>query len=310
MKLVKQAMVLAAGHGTRLAPFTSIIPKPLLPVFGVSVLEIVISQLITFGIQRIAINAHAHVDEMKSMYQHLQNLYPKVEFYLSIESTLMGSGGGVAHALSFFDLSQPILVTNADNVFDLDLVALESVFLSAKALVTLYCLHNVSMYYYRQVLIDQDNYITGFKDLSLKTPFFSGVYIIDPIVFKLFSVVNIVVDVFEKLIPEKKITAFLGSGFWEDMGTPELWFKIHFTLMEYLDKKESSFLKEIILKYNYKIVDGIWGVKGITVGDSVKPPCYSAFSVDSVGPFVVNYGSSIQKNAKHLLCWKQISITI
>ena len=55
---VKKAVVLAAGFGTRLRPLTLVRPKPLLPVWGVPMLERILRMLESWGVEEIAVNAH------------------------------------------------------------------------------------------------------------------------------------------------------------------------------------------------------------------------------------------------------------
>ena len=62
---VKKAVVLAAGFGTRLRPLTLVRPKPLLPVWGVPMLERVLRMLESWGVEEIAVNAHWQAPQVR-----------------------------------------------------------------------------------------------------------------------------------------------------------------------------------------------------------------------------------------------------
>ena len=60
--MIKKAIVLAAGHGTRLRPFTCATPKPLMPVWGETMLERIVKMLRERGVDDIVVNSH-HLHE-------------------------------------------------------------------------------------------------------------------------------------------------------------------------------------------------------------------------------------------------------
>lgn len=82
------AMVLAAGHGTRLAPLTDLLPKPLCPVGNSPMIDIAMGHAAAHS-DRIAVNVHRFRDEFER--------WRPEHVYLSIESELLGTAGGVAN---------------------------------------------------------------------------------------------------------------------------------------------------------------------------------------------------------------------
>ena len=62
---VKKAVVLAAGFGTRLRPLTLVRPKPLLPVWGVPMLERILRMLESWGVEEIAVNAYWQAPQVR-----------------------------------------------------------------------------------------------------------------------------------------------------------------------------------------------------------------------------------------------------
>lgn len=114
----QQAMVLAAGLGTRLRPLTHEVPKPALPVGGVPILMFNLFLLKEAGIRNVLINLHHRPDNLKTLLHGSESLGLKIQW--SWEKNILGTAGGIAHALPKF-LGSPLLVLNGDVVTDVDL---------------------------------------------------------------------------------------------------------------------------------------------------------------------------------------------
>jgi len=108
--LIKNAMVLAAGLGTRLRPVTDTMPKPLVPIAGKSMIDYVLDLLDGAGVENAAVNVHHFADKMEA---HLaKRSRPRI--VISDErAALMNSGGGLAKGLKLLD-DGLVLVMNAD----------------------------------------------------------------------------------------------------------------------------------------------------------------------------------------------------
>lgn len=108
------AFILAAGLGTRMGENSQKIPKPLWPIFNLSLLEILINQLHGLGIKEIYVNTY-HLSDLMQSYCQKKDLKVK----LLIEEELLGSGG------CFFNLKktigeQKVLAVNGDSFFAID----------------------------------------------------------------------------------------------------------------------------------------------------------------------------------------------
>jgi N-acetyl-alpha-D-muramate 1-phosphate uridylyltransferase len=109
--IIKQAMVLAAGLGTRMRPITETTPKPLVRIGDKPMIDYVLDALVDAGVETVAVNVHHHADQMEA---HLAN-EKRAEIRISDErAQLMDSGGGLAKGLKLLDQDQPALVMNAD----------------------------------------------------------------------------------------------------------------------------------------------------------------------------------------------------
>ena len=109
-----KAMILAAGFGTRLKPFTDKFPKTLVPVCGVPLLLYTLAFLKKNHITEIVINLHHHGDRIKKLLGNGRHLGLKIRY--SQESKILGTGGGIRKAFPF--LSKEFLVMNGDVIVD------------------------------------------------------------------------------------------------------------------------------------------------------------------------------------------------
>lgn len=104
------AMVLAAGLGTRMRPITDVKPKPLVEVAGKTLIDHVLDKLAEDGVRKAVVNVHHHAAQMEA---HLAGrTRPEIEISDERE-TLLDSGGGVAKALPRLS-GEAVFVLNAD----------------------------------------------------------------------------------------------------------------------------------------------------------------------------------------------------
>lgn len=107
---ITNAMVLAAGLGTRMRPITDQIPKPLVRVAGKPMIDYALDLLAEASVRRAVVNVHHLADQM---VEHLKD-YARLDIIISDErAELMNSGGGLAKGLKLLDRST-VLVMNAD----------------------------------------------------------------------------------------------------------------------------------------------------------------------------------------------------
>ncbi len=127
-----EGIILAAGKGTRMLPLTGLIPKPLLPVTGVPMLEIAAAKLLRSGASRLHINLF-HLGEMIREYADGRN-WPVV---FHEEKELLDTGGGIGNMAADLSGADHVLLHNGDilSSFGFD-EALES-HIGRKAMVTM-----------------------------------------------------------------------------------------------------------------------------------------------------------------------------
>lgn len=116
-----EAIVLAAGLGTRLRPLTDQLPKALVPVAGVPMLERVLRRLAAAGATRVVINTHHHADMIETFVRERDGFGVDIHFSRETGDAPLETGGGVQQAVRFLSLEKPFLVHNVDVVTDLPL---------------------------------------------------------------------------------------------------------------------------------------------------------------------------------------------
>lgn len=117
------AMIFAAGLGTRLSPLTDNRPKALVEVEGKSLLEHNILKLKESGFDHIVVNIH-HFGEQIIDFLNANNNFG-IDIQVSDERMqLLDTGGGIKAALPLFKDSEPILIHNVDIISDIDLLAI------------------------------------------------------------------------------------------------------------------------------------------------------------------------------------------
>jgi MurNAc alpha-1-phosphate uridylyltransferase len=132
---VIDALIFAAGLGTRLRPVTDSIPKALVEVGGTSVLERAIRRVRELRPGIIVVNAHHHAELVEAAVDRLNRsfeeeagragvpMWPRIVVSLEVERPLE-TGGGLRKAAPLFGPGHSVLLHNADVVTDLDLLAL------------------------------------------------------------------------------------------------------------------------------------------------------------------------------------------
>ena len=115
-----KAMILAAGLGTRLKPFTDFHPKALAMVNGKSLLQRNIEYLQAFGINEVVVNVHHFADQIIEAVK-TNNGWGSQVFISDETAEVLETGGGVLHAANFFEKEENWLVMNADILTNLDI---------------------------------------------------------------------------------------------------------------------------------------------------------------------------------------------
>ena len=112
--MLKTAMVMAAGHGTRMRPLTNDRSKAMVVAAGRPLIDHMLDRLETAGVERVIVNVHAYADHLEA---HLKARKSELEIIISDErDALLETGGGVVKALPLLG-TKPIFICNIDAVW-------------------------------------------------------------------------------------------------------------------------------------------------------------------------------------------------
>ncbi len=104
-----KAVILAGGKGTRLAPYTKILPKPLMPIGDMPVLEVIIRQLKREGVDEVVLTVGHLAELMRAFFSDGEHFGLKISY--SYEDHPLGTAGPLALVP---DLNETFIVTNGD----------------------------------------------------------------------------------------------------------------------------------------------------------------------------------------------------
>jgi NDP-sugar pyrophosphorylase family protein len=132
-----KALILAAGVGSRLKPLTDAIPKALIPIAGVPILERVLIRLQAAGVKSFVVNAHHHAQAVADFCADLARRRGVPVSVSREDDLLLDTGGAIKKASALLKGREPFFVHNADVLTDLDLGAMRAAHKDSGALATL-----------------------------------------------------------------------------------------------------------------------------------------------------------------------------
>jgi len=227
------AMILAAGLGTRLRPLTDHTPKPLIPVAGVPMLERVARRLIAAGADRLIVNT-SHLSEQVEAFLRERGGFG-VEWHVSREpGAPLETGGAILQGAPLFRRDAPFFLHNSDILTDLPLAAMVRAHALSDPLATLAVMERET----RRHLLFDDVGLVGRSDATkgielrarevvgeVRKLAFGGVHVISPDLLDLFTESGAfsILDPYLRLAGEgRRILPFrIDGAYWSDIGKPE-----------------------------------------------------------------------------------------
>ncbi len=216
-----QAMILAAGFGTRLQPHTLIRPKPLFPILNQPLLLLTIKRLQALGFDHIVVNCHHLRHHIVEALNGLKGVV------VQEEEAILGTGGGLRTALRYLR-DEPLLVTNGDIYHTIDFLDLYQYHLAHYNSVTL-AMHNHHRF---NTVMVKDGKVVSFDDRVESSQLaFTGLHVIEPVVLEDIKVrsFSCIIDHYRKLLRQgREIDCYRADGcFWTDMGTVDDYLALH-----------------------------------------------------------------------------------
>jgi len=215
-----RVVILAGGRGVRLAPLTEVIPKPLVPLGGMPIMEVVVRQLAAQGFRRLTLAVGYLSELIRAYFQDGSRWGVDIDY--AYEEEPLGTAGPLAQIPG---LTETFLVMNADVLTNLSYPDLVNYHRAHGGLATIGA-------YERQVKIDlgviiKDGYgrIRDYQEKPTSTHLVSmGVYIFEPQVLQFIPGTEYLdfPDLVKRLLAaEKTVCYYPFSGYWLDIGRYE-----------------------------------------------------------------------------------------
>ncbi len=234
-----KAVVLAGGKGTRLAPYTRIIPKPMMPIGDKAILEIMLHQMRRAGITDVILTVGHLAGLMRAFFQDGSHL--GLHICYSYEDHPLGTAG----PLGLIDgLNETFMVCNGDILTNLNLVELIDFHRQNQGVATIAS-------HLRQVHIDLgviqtngDHTIIGYQEKpTIDYCVSMGIYIFEPLVLQYIPKGQYLdfPELIKILVADnKKVVAYPFKGYWEDLGRADDYEQANIDF----EKMRSQFLPE------------------------------------------------------------------
>ena len=218
-----RAVILAGGKGTRLHPYSLVLPKPLMPIGDAPILEIGLRQLRHYGFRDVTIAVGHMADLLMAMLGDGRSLGLKIRY--AIEDEPRGTIGPLAGMPEIVKEKSPVLLINGDTLTDLDFRAFARAHAPGRAMVSVAT-------YAKKVAIDlgvmdwdASGALRGFREKPVISFNVSmGIYMMSP------EVVDLIPprepfgfdDLMHACIKKKlAVRSHLHRGIWLDIGRPE-----------------------------------------------------------------------------------------
>ncbi len=219
-----QAIILAAGFGTRLRPYTLIRPKPLFPILNRPLLHRLLDMLAAVGCRRIIVNCHHLATQIRDA------LGPYPEVICQYELEILGTGGSLRLALSHLD-DEPLLVMNGDIVHCIDLAALYEYHRCSSNTVTM-AVHDYPRF---NTVAVTGNRVISFQPVAgAQQVAFTGIHVVEPQVLTKIPEHSFfhIIDLYQKLAGVGRVGILrMDDAFWRDIGTPDDYLQLHGELL-------------------------------------------------------------------------------
>jgi NDP-sugar pyrophosphorylase family protein len=216
----KRAVILAGGRGTRLRPYTVVLPKPLMPIGDYPILEVVIRQLAKYEFNHITLAVNHQAELIKAFFGDGAKWNIKIDY--SLEEKPLST---MAPLKLIKDLPENFLVMNGDILTDLNFAKLFEWHVTNNHLFTVSAYRREDKIDYGVMEIDNDNILQNFKEKPVYHFVVSmGIYIIRK------KVLEFIPDnqpygfdhLMHRMLKEKRpVHIKLYDGYWLDIGRAE-----------------------------------------------------------------------------------------
>jgi len=227
-------MLLAAGRSTRLGALGLALPKPLIPVCGYPAIRFGLHAAARAGARRAVVNVFHRGDLVQSTLGERVvsgGGQLSIDVAYSVETDLLGTGGGLAKARALFDAG-PLLVMNAKVVADLDLDALLAAHGRAGGVATMLLRDDPDPRRWGAIGVDETGRVVSILDARSPRPprgavterMFTGIHVVEPALLDRLQpvVCDVIRDAYvPALLAGETISAIAHAGYFAEHSTPE-----------------------------------------------------------------------------------------
>jgi len=216
----RRAVVLAGGKGTRLRPYTVVLPKPLMPLGDYPILEVIVRQLAQCNFDHVTMAVNHQANIIKAFFGSGESWNLHIDY--SLENMPLST---IAPLRLIDDLPEDFLLINGDILTDLDFDCLFREHAAAHQLFTIAASRRRQAIDYGVLEADPSNMLTRFTEKpSVEYLVSMGVYVMSPKVLP-FLVENAFLNLPDYITLLKRSGARIGSyvheGYWLDIGRRE-----------------------------------------------------------------------------------------
>jgi NDP-sugar pyrophosphorylase family protein len=212
-----KAVVLAGGKGARLAPYTKILPKPLMPIGDMPILEVLLRQMKRYGVDEVILTVGHLAELLHAFFQDGDRFGLRIRY--SYEECPLGTAGPLSLVSG---LDDTFLVTNGDVLTTLCFQDLVDYHRSKGAIATIAAHSRNIDINYGVILTNQEYEITGYVEKPVYSFFVSmGLYVFEPKVLsyirynEYLDLPNLILRLIEA---GEKVASYPFTGYWMDLG--------------------------------------------------------------------------------------------
>lgn len=260
---MQKAVIMAGGFGTRLRPLTMEIPKPLVPVLNLPIMEHIVNLLKRHNINDIVSLLYFQPEKITDYFKSGEDFGIKMS-YVHAQADY-GTAGSVKNA--YKELNSRFIIISGDVLTDFDLTKALEFHIEKKSKATILLTRVPSPLQFGIVMTDEESRITHFLEKPSWGQVFSdtintGIYILEPEVLDLIPYqedFDFSKDLFPLMLHKKMpIYGFIAEGYWKDLGNLE----------EYQIGQSDALLNKVELGFNFdeKLICG----KNVTLPKNLK----------------------------------------
>ena len=169
-------VMMAGGLGTRLYPYTKVLPKPLIPVGESPISEIIMNRFYKYGCHRFFMVVNHKKNMIKAYFNEIEKLYD-LEFI--DEDTPLGTGGGLR--LLKGKINETFFLSNCDTLIDEDISKIYELHKNEKNMITMICSLKNFTIPYGVIDIGENGEIANIREKPNLTFFTNtGCYVVEP----------------------------------------------------------------------------------------------------------------------------------